>query len=169
MTERWLPIEGYQGLYEISDFGRVKSLRRGKAIRARILKPVVQKKTGYLYITLVQNEVKENKRINLLLLETFSPPRLSGMQSRHLDGNRANNRLDNLAWGTAKKNQEDRIAHGTKLFGENNPISKLTWSDVERIRESFLFGATLSQLCGCYPVSKTILSKIVRNEAWKRV
>lgn len=167
MQERWLPIVGYEGLYEISDFGRVKSLRRREAIRTRILKLVRHKRTGYLYVTLVRDEIKTGKRVNVLVAQHFLGPCPPGMQCRHLDGNRANNHIENLNWGTPKQNQHDRRAHGTWLSGEKNPCSVLTWGDVERIRESSLFGATLTQLALCYPLSKTTLSRVRRGLAWQ--
>lgn len=71
-----------------------------------------------------------------LVLEAFVSDRPSGMQCRHKNGVRHDNRLENLAWGTPKDNSDDRTRHGTQPVGIKNPRAKLTESQVREIRAS---------------------------------
>ena len=114
--ERWLPIVGYEGLYEISTWGRVKSLPRidasGHKRRGLILKPVPDS-LGYLYVTLCTNGVKERRSVHGLVLEAFDRPKPEGMQCRHLDGDPGNNHWpENICWGTPAEDGEDKIRLG---------------------------------------------------------
>lgn len=133
-TERWLPIPGWEH-YEVSDLGRVRSLdhmvvTKGgaqKLQRGKVLTPTVAR-TGYLRLTLYaggSEPVRQRQRsmhVHILVLEAFTgrrpvpPPGHKRMEGRHLDGNRLNNRLTNLAWGTSSENSQDAILHGTFHF-----------------------------------------------------
>ena len=118
--EKWLPVPGYDGLYEVSSFGNVKSLARtrvgmnGKpvSVRSRIRKPAVRK-NSYLYVMLYRNAVAKWHGVHQLVLRAFVGECPAGMECRHLDGNPSNNKISNLKYGTRKENQADRRAHGT--------------------------------------------------------
>ena len=114
--ERWLPVVGYEGLYEISDSGRARSLNRrdgrGWKIKGRILALRALPK-GYLRVQLHRNGKARDVYIHTLVLEAFVEPRPKGMETRHIDGNPANNALENLEWGTALENAHDKRLHGT--------------------------------------------------------
>lgn len=113
--ETWKPIPGYEGSYEASDQGRVRSLDRtiiektGRAVnvRGRVLKPTEGNKR-YLLVTLSGR----TKRVHRLVLAAFEGEN-PDMQVRHLDGDPQNNRLVNLAYGTNAENMLDSIRHGT--------------------------------------------------------
>jgi hypothetical protein len=115
-VERWLPVVGYEGLYEVSDWGNVRSLdrisRRGRTLRGR---PLAQTKCiyGYLSASLLKNGERKLVKIHKLVLEAFVCPRPEGMEVCHNNGHGADNRLSNLRWDTHASNNRDRVKHGT--------------------------------------------------------
>lgn len=112
-AEEWRPIPGFDGRYEVSDQGRVRSL-----IRGRILSPKPERHSGYMCIELrPQPRLAKTLRVHRLVLEAFVGPRPDGMLARHLNGNPTDNRLANLAWGTPLENAADTTRHGTHNNG----------------------------------------------------
>lgn len=109
VNENWAPAPGYEELYEVSDLGRVKSLRLGK-----LMKPhEVNYRIGYLQVGFSLAGRMKNFYVHRLVLEAFVGPCPDGMECRHLNGNARDNRLLNLAWGTRSENNFDRVKHGT--------------------------------------------------------
>lgn len=107
MTEEtWRPVVGHEGIYEVSDHGRVKRVAPGQGTHpGRMLNPKVDDK-GYYQVGIGGRTM----RVHRLVLAAFVGP--SPMLGRHLDGNPKNNRLDNLRYGTPLENSADRIIHG---------------------------------------------------------
>lgn len=130
-SERWLPIPGYEGLYEVSDQGRVKSVERrvpfvnrwGEEITRRvpgkIRSTTVHPHGGHLYLTLHRKgERRRQFFVHNLVLLAFVGPRPDGMpETRHLDGDPTNNYLENLRYGTSVENSDDQRMHGTHRNG----------------------------------------------------
>ncbi|MEW1706979.1 NUMOD4 motif-containing HNH endonuclease [Microbacterium sp. NPDC089190] len=119
-TERWLPVPGWDGLYEVSDEGRVRSLarvvmrRNGVALRVRSRDLVASPEpNGHLQVSLKSPGVRSQRRIHQLVLEAFVGPRPPGHETCHNDGDPSNNRLENLRWDTQSENTRDRVVHGT--------------------------------------------------------
>lgn len=122
--EAWRPVVGYEGLYEVSDHGRVRSLdrktltvclKRGEFQqfhKGRILRPGLNGR-GRLYVSLGKDGVSTSKTVHSLAAEAFLGARPPGMEVRHLDGVPTNNRVDNLKWGTGSENTLDSVGHGT--------------------------------------------------------
>lgn len=121
--ERWLPIPGYEGWYEVSDHGRVRSVDRTILRRDG----VSQRCRGHLFATrlneqgrpvvvLRQADSGSTWRVHALVLLAFVGPRPAGMEACHEDGDRANNRLANLRWDTRSGNRHDSVRHGTHLM-----------------------------------------------------
>lgn len=106
MVEKWVP--GWEGLYAATDEGEVISYHFGKR---RVLR---QKRhsQGYRMVTLAKNGKNTDKLVHHAVLEAFVGPRPDKYGTRHLDGERTNNRLGNLAWGTYSENNYDIVAHG---------------------------------------------------------
>lgn len=121
MTERWMPIPGYESSYEVSDLGRVRSFARtvpradGKPlpVPARVMCDYQQGARGYRAVRLSHGTGSRNLLVHRLVLLAFVGPPSIDMQGCHNDGNPANNRLDNLRWDTASANMLDRVTHGT--------------------------------------------------------
>lgn len=119
IAERWQPVVGYEGLYEVSDLGRVKSLPRkdrlGRSVRGGILKGT-QDHYGYLVINLLKDGKPRQRKIHQVVVEAFLGPCTSGHEVRHLNGHPADNALINLAYGSRGDNNLDAVRHGTHPY-----------------------------------------------------
>lgn len=116
-TEQWLPIVGYEGLYEVSDLGRVRNVEyidaRGSVRRERMKRLAIDT-SGHLQATLTKDGKKRRALVHRLVLEAFVGPCPDGMEGCHSpDPNPANNSLDNLRWDTHSENMRDTVRHGT--------------------------------------------------------
>ncbi len=104
--EAWVPVPGYEGRWDVSSQGRVRSIPRRRTRGGELVLRV--NKRGYLSVTLG----REKHEVHRLVALAFLGPRPEGMEVRHLDGERLNCRVDNLAYGTRSENNFDRVAHG---------------------------------------------------------
>lgn len=111
-AERWLPVtlEGY-GDYEVSDLGRMRSWKKLRGRRGRVLIPQTNPK-GYETVRLTCGGKVVAFAVHRLVMLAFVGPRPPEMQIRHLDGMKANNALSNLTYGTAAENTHDKAVHG---------------------------------------------------------
>lgn len=116
--ERWLPVVGFEGLYEVSSLGRVKSLGNNRFKKEVIMNLHPNKKSGYLYVPLYKNKKKYNKKVHRLVAIAFIPNPLNLPHINHKDENKQNNCVDNLEWCTHKYN----VNYGTrnKKISEKN-------------------------------------------------
>lgn len=120
--ETWLPVVGYEGSYEVSSEGRVRSIDRvidcGNNIRrykGRVLSQLVGKR-GYCQVSLCRAGITSPVVVHKLVVDAFyGPMPRPGMCVRHLDGNELNNNVSNLLWGTESENAYDRVRHGTHV------------------------------------------------------
>lgn len=108
MTEEWLPIKGYEGLYEVSSLGRVKSLNYRKSGTCKIFTGSPDK-DGYLR-TALSDPVKKYVRVHRLVAEAFIPNPDNLPLVNHKDENKQNNRLENLEWCTPQYNNDYSIS-----------------------------------------------------------
>ena len=108
MKEEWRPIKGYEGLYKVSNMGRVKSLYYGKE---RILK-TRNGLHGYKHVILSKQATKKTSRVHRLVAEAFIPNPMNLPVVNHLDGNKHNNCVFNLEWCTVKENTNHAIKTG---------------------------------------------------------
>lgn len=173
MNEIWKDIPGYEGRYQVSDWGRVQSLSRvytrklpcGRTVTqrltGRILRPNINTH-GYRYVILRRNGKSETREIHRLVAAAFLPePAYPQTQVRHLDGNCRNNRDTNLAWGTASENQLD-------LYQYRGRHHRLTADDALEIRAELKRGVTGRELAKRFGVSESNISEIKhgRSFAW---
>ena len=117
MEEIWMPIKGYEGLYDVSNLGRVKRLERTtensgtysgySTFKELILKPRENKKRhGYYEISLKKNKKEKRFKIHRLVALTFIPNPDNKPEVNHKDGDKSNNCVDNLEWVTSKENKK---------------------------------------------------------------
>ncbi len=107
MVELWKDIKGFNGKYQISNTGKVKSVNYHRGQTPRILKPRSAKIRGnksYLYVTLSKENIVKCYKIHRLVAEYFVPNPLQKPYVNHIDGNKHNNRADNLEWVTPLEN-----------------------------------------------------------------
>lgn len=170
--EIYKPIEGYPG-YLVSNFGDVQSCwTRGKSSRMishwRSLKQHFST-GGYARISIQRNSEPFTLTISRLVLKAFVGPCPEGMECRHLDGNQKNNRLDNLRWGTHIENEADKTSHGTRPYGANNVMAKITDDDVREIRRLCESGHKPRDVAKIFGMTQPNISCIARRFTWKHV
>ncbi|MBF84919.1 MAG: hypothetical protein CL489_10710 [Acidobacteria bacterium] len=125
--EEWRDIEGYNGDYQISNFGRVKSFKSCK--EGRLLKQNNRRLRPQLF--LCRDGEKKHFRVYQLVMKAFGPEREEHHELiRHLNGNPLDNRIENLAWGTHQENMNDR-----KILGEasKNRVTPLRIEKIEYV------------------------------------
>ena len=129
--EIWKDIEGYEGLYQVSNRGRVKSLSRKvknkngyRVKKESILKPKPNGK-GYHIVGLYIKGISKNFTIHYLVLSSFIPNTFNKRTINHIDSNRTNNRLDNLEWATHKENTKHGFVFGNMDMNDYIRIGKL--------------------------------------------
>jgi hypothetical protein len=137
----WKPVVGYEGIYEVSPLGAVRSLARvdcrGQRTPEKVLAVGVQTKNGKVtrvHVTLCRDRTRHTKKVHHIVAEAFLGPAPEGQVVRHLDGNAENNAASNLCYGTAQENSNDAVRHGTTLRGEKNPRARLPEGVVLRLR-----------------------------------
>jgi hypothetical protein len=157
IVEQWKPVLGYEGLYEVSDQGRVRSLRSGKLMRQSVAN------TGYMQLNLSGNDGPQLKHAHRLVLEAFVGPCPNGMEGCHANGNRQDNRLNNLRWDTRKGNMADATKHGTTNRGVRCPNSKLTEQEVFEIREA---PGSQQSIANKYGISREHVRDIKNRKKW---
>jgi hypothetical protein len=118
--EEWRPVRGWEGLYEVSDQGRVRSLDRWVVKRnghrqliAGRMKSLPKLKQGYPVVHLAKNGQTTTRTVHTVVLDNFVGPRPAGHVACHNDGDPSNNRLTNLRWDTQSNNLLDAVKHGT--------------------------------------------------------
>lgn len=125
---------------------------------------------GYVEYCLHCDGRRYSRKAHRLVLEAFVGPCSEGMECRHLDGNRQNNHVSNLCWGTKKENEADKVSHGTLLFGDRHGKSKLTSIEVMEIRDLATHGPYTQQKIGdMYGVSNHHVSDIKTGKVWNRL
>ena len=160
--EEWKPIEGFEG-YEISNFGRVKSFKKGKAI---IRKPVLN--IDYLAIGLWIGCKKNHRLVHRLVAEAFLPNPDNKPEVNHRVGCKFNCHVSNLVWSTSSENTQHAIKNGLRKSGVDDPQAKIkNEADIIYIRENpdNLTGKELAEKFGMTPaaISKIQIGKTYEN------
>ena len=161
-------IAGFDG-YAVGDDGSVWSRRslngQGYGPWHRLIGFIAR---GYLRVNLRRNGRIEKRSVHRLVLSAFvgEQPEL---QVRHLNGKRTDNRLENLAWGTAADNAIDREGHGNTLRAEAHGMAKLSADQVREIRERLKRGDVKAQIARDFGIARTTLGHIDSGKNWRSV
>jgi len=173
MIEIWKEIPGYEGLYAISDQGRVKRISlgaNGASKPGRVLKPRPMK-NGYLRVGLGKNaQVKDQLIHRLVLLAFKNRPDSSDLQVNHINGNKSDNALNNLEWVTQSQNVRhsyDTLGH--KARGETNHMTHFTTDDVLQIRDLAQKGMGYAAIARLFNVTDGAIKKIVLRKTWAHI
>lgn len=168
--EQWVPVFGYEGLYSVSSLGRVRSEDRvvrhfsggPKRLHGAIRKAHVNI-NGYLQLLLSKDGKNVRHRVHRLVLSSFTRDAGIGLDVRHIDGCRTNNRIANLCWGTRKDNMADAIAHGRTIRGMRHPTRKLDEGAVIAILND---SRSQSEIAKHFGVDQSTISHIKRGKRW---
>lgn len=107
VPEKWLDVDGFAGLYQVSESGQVRTLSRGMAVLAQ------HPRGGYMRVRFHRAGASSYANVHVLVAAAFIGPCPPGLEVRHKDGNPAHNAAGNLEYGTSSQNTLDSVAHGT--------------------------------------------------------
>jgi hypothetical protein len=173
MSEEWMPVLGYSGLYEVSDQGRARRVKtQSGRPSGRLMRPGYRR--DYLNYTLSYLNVQQTFCAHRLVWEAFNGPIPEGMQINHKNGGKRDNRLTNLELCTPQEN----TAHAYSVLGrvrtppphkvgEANGRAKLKESDLPEIRRLRALGWSQQKIADQFGVNQTIISGILRGAYWR--
>jgi len=178
--EKWQDIPGYEGLYQASTSGKIKSVERTKIggggnspgprkirVPERILRQCFV--GNYLTVNLSKNGKARVQRVHTLVAITFLGD-VSGKQINHINSLTTDNNLKNLEIVTAEQNVRHSIQYGVRVDrGQDNNNAKLTENDVIKIRESLKNGESRHSLAQRFHVKKSCIDKIALRRTWKHL
>lgn len=174
-NEVWVPIPGYEGLYEASSRGALRSLdRRGKHGKGFALKrgktlSQALMPSGYRYASLSKDGVLAQFSVHRLVCMSFIGERPPGHDICHYDGDRANNHIENLRYDTKKANAQDKRRHSTNNDGDTNPRAKLIAKQVLEIFARCEEGEDQHSLAKEYEISSVTINHIATGRTWGSV
>lgn len=181
MSEEWRPVVGFEGSYEVSNCGRVRSVTRFEVYQRRdqysgriisvkrrhagtVLKPATTA-DGRRCVVLGRGNTK---LIHALVLAAFVGPRPEGADTCHNDGDPSNNHISNLRWDSRSANIADSMRHGTIPLGQKKWNAKLRDQDIPNIRN--LFGkVSYSEIARRYGVSDATIRQIKNGRTWTHI
>ena len=175
-TEVWKPVASHEGRYEISSTGNALSRYvpggHGSLGPRRLLKPRLDQK-GYLFVTLYSHGKQTHHQIHHLVADAFLAPQSPTDQVvRHLNDNKLDNRVENLARGTRSDNMDDAIRNGVGFVGKGtaNGKAKLTEDIVREIRSLYATdNFSQRELARRFGVGQMVICFVVNRTSWKHV
>lgn len=179
MSEKWRPVVGFEGLYEVSSLGRMKRLARrvpyahktqGTAWRTLpelILEPNVGEH-GYLIYHFMIDGQRRWQTAHVLVAAAFIGPCPPGHEVRHWDGDKQNNTPGNLLYGTRAENRDDARRLGTLAVGSRIAQAVLHESLIPAVR-ALQGRVTQNVAAATYGVSRATIRRVWRGESWRHV
>lgn len=180
MKEKWKDIKGYEGAYQISSLGKVKSLSRTARIGYNFFRKMIEKilkasidGAGYYQIRLSINRTVKSYRIHRLIAEHFILNPRMNVCINHKDGNKLNNKIDNLEWCTYSENMIHSLEKGLRKppTNESHGMAKLNRFQVQRIRliKEIMPKITKKALGKLFNMSEGGISGILGYKVWKKI
>ena len=158
--ENWKPIPGYEELYDVSDWGHIWSYKSKRIVGN-------YNNVRYNNVSLHKDGIGKSVDIHTLVIKAFIGPCPEGIEICHEDGNRHNNFIKNLRYGTGVDNCTDREKHGRTYRGEKHWKCKLTQEKVEEALARIEAGELLKDVAQECGISKTHMICIRQSKAWK--
>ena len=136
INEKWLPIKGYEDLYEVSNYGRIRSLNYRKTVKRKVLK--CHARLGYyIKVSLCKDGIRKYYRVHRLVAQAFLPPPLEGEnQVEHINTDKRDNREQNLRWVSPKGNMANELTRYRLSISHQNPslATRQRMSDAQKRR-----------------------------------
>lgn len=170
MREIWKDVIGFEGKYQISNFGRIKSLNYNNTHKEKIMKLSLDK-YGYTKLSIAKNNKDYSKTIHRLVAQAFIPNPENKSQINHKNGVKTDNRVENLEWCTVSENHKHAFKNKLRenRKGEDCNFTKLTKEQVNEIRKRFKYEKiTKRQLAKEYIVTESNICCIINNKSWKQ-
>jgi len=173
VSEIWKDIPVWEGVYQVSNQGRVKRIAPGPGAQAgRIKKPFLTVKGGYLMVKLsFINRKTKHCLVHRLVLETFVGLCPEGKETNHKNGIRTDNHLGNLEWVTRSEN----LIHAFSVLGRKPaqgnqfPQSKLNPEKVIEIRLLSGDGVSYTELAKMFQVSRSAIAHVIKKRSWTHI
>ena len=169
--EEWRDIEGFDGMYEVSNEGRVRSWKnchKGRLETPKILKHGVDG-LGRNGVHLYKGDTAKTTRVHRLVLNAFVGTCPEGMECCHYNGDASDNHLSNLRWDTPKNNQADKLRHGTHNKGSRNGQAKLTEGEVATIKQLLWAKVSQKKIADSFGVSRSAIMMIHNGQNWSHI
>lgn len=173
-SEIWKDIPNYEGIYQISNKGRVKSILKngvGRKKRDYILSNCLRAdgKMEYPSVRLCINGKPKKNYIHRLMASAFIPNPENKPIINHKDGNKSNNSLDNLEWCDYSHNINHAYQNNLRAVGESHHKAKFTNKDVLQIRADFANGINRKEIMNKFNLSQNQYARIVYKRTWKHI
>jgi len=170
LTEQWQPIKGYEGRYEVSDHGNVKSLCHSSSGR---LRKSFLGLGGYNAVQIYRNGVPKGFYIHRLVAQAFLPNPEGKPQVNHKNGVKTDNRIENIEWCTNSENRQHAYDVGlqAKRPGEINGNASLSSYQVKRLRllHECSPRLTLNDLARAFSVDRSTIHLILKRKTWQNI
>ena len=171
MKEEWRPVKGFERTHSVSSEGRVKRTKQsGSVVAGRILKPS-SNRWGYRHVSLQDGpETKKTIRLHRAVAMAFIPNPQGLREVNHINGDKNDNRVENLEWCTRGKNMAHAYRTGLRRHpgGGANANAKLTWKNVEDIRRHHARGGVqIIDIAAHYGVDPNTISEVIHFKSWK--
>lgn len=165
--EEWRPCPDFAGLYEVSSFGRVRSLHRRNSLRILYQG---SDETGYPTVALNRHGTRTTRTVHRLVCRAFhGEPNPLHRETAHLDGDKANARADNLKWVSKRENESHKSAHGTRLRGEASPCARISEKQARRVKQLVREGSGVTLAAKIARVTYRTARDIAEGKRWKHV
>jgi hypothetical protein len=175
LNEVWKDVIGFEGEYEVSNMGNVRSLDKiircntgWRTHKGQLLKPN-HDRGGHPRVSLMREQKATYKFVHTLMMESFVGPRPKGFHVCHNNGVADDNRLENLRYDTPKGNTADKKVHGTDGTGSRNPFAKLDEDKVSKIKKLRREGRSVKSLAKQFDSCVSGIYTILRGESWQHV
>jgi hypothetical protein len=171
VTEIWKDISGYAGHYQASNLGNIRSVDRmiqkgshQRFSRGVVLKPMVTF-DGYKQVSLSLDAISKSYKVHQLVARTFIPK--TGTEINHIDGDKLNNRLENLEWCTRGENISHCFRLGLRTSaGTANGRAKVTPFIAAEIRSAWNTGATKTDIAHRFGLGRSTVCSIINMKRW---
>jgi hypothetical protein len=179
--EEWRPVVGWEGLYEVSDLGRIRSLdktvARGRKHTVKIFMPArfigqyrIGRYRNYWGVVLHRDGKRRLRMVHRLVMDAFVGPLPPGLETRHGPAGSLDNCMKNLCYGTPAENTADQFRDGVHPIGSVQVNAVLTEAIVRECRARMASNlARIGELAAEFGVSNQSMSKAVRGKTWKHV